>query len=181
MSIKLKSSLFRDLLYLNEVIKYSQINAAAEQNGIKSSNLSKIIKNIEDLTQQKMFIRTNKGLTPTIEALKLSEQIIKMENCFNEMSDNLLNYHFEKKLKLCIPENMQLKNLHLFKDAILVYTKEETLADVIVSYNKPQNAEELIVVENFIGTDFVQKIWISAKNCPTALNLARFIIYQMHL
>ena len=181
MSIKLKASLFRDLLYVNEVVKFSQINAAAEQNGIKSSNLSKIIKNLEDLTQQKLFIRTNKGLAPTIEAIKLSEQITKIENCFDEMSANILNRHFEKKLKLFIPDNIQIKNLHTYKEALLIYTKDENSADVIVSYQKPQNANNLIVVENTVGSDFIQKIWISAKNTTLALNLSRFIICQIHL
>ena len=35
MSVKLKTSMFRDLLYLHEVIIHKQINAAAIKNGIR--------------------------------------------------------------------------------------------------------------------------------------------------
>ena len=181
MSIKLKSSLFRDLLYLNEVIKFSQISAAAEKNGIKASNLSKLIKDLEELTQQKLFLRTNKGLMPTAEALKLSEKIEKIENCFDDMSANILNMHFPKSLKVYIPENIQLKNIYQFDEATLIFEKDESFADVIIGYQNPKNAENMIVTETSVGTDFKQKIWISAKNTPIALNFARFIICQMHL
>lgn len=66
MSVKSKSSLFRDLLYLREVICCGQISRAANNNGIKASNLSKIITDIENVSQKNYSyaLRTDLHLPP---------------------------------------------------------------------------------------------------------------------
>ena len=69
MSVKSKTTLFRDLLYFKEVVAAQQISAAAEKNGIKPSNLSKIIQNLEIMTTRKLFKRSSRGFEPTSEAL----------------------------------------------------------------------------------------------------------------
>ncbi|MBQ8870197.1 MAG: LysR family transcriptional regulator [Alphaproteobacteria bacterium] len=181
MSIKSKTILFRNLLYLNEVIKFSQINAAAEKNGIKASNLSKIIKDLEDYLQKQLFIRTSNGLIPTTKALELSQMINQTETAFDEIIEKIAVNENKKSLQLYIPDNIELKNLQSFKENKIIFCSSSVDADVIVSYEKPQNYQNLIMVENCIGTEFKQKIWVSSKNSKQALNLSRFIICQMHL
>lgn len=181
MSIKLKAILFRNLLYLNEVIKHSQINAAAEKNGIKSSNLSKIIKDLEDFLQKQLFIRTPNGLIPTTKALELSQMLNQTETVFDEMIEKITISENKKSLQLYVPDNIELKNLPSFKENKIVFCSSPVDADVIVSYEKPQTPKNFIMVENCIGTEFKQKIWVSSKNSKQALNLSRFIICQMHL
>lgn len=180
MSIKSKAILFRNLLYLNEVIQLSQISAAAEKNGIKASNLSKIIKELEDMLQQQLFIRTNSGLIPTDEALKLSKLINQTEANFNNLIEKIEYFETKKILYLYTPENIEIKNLKLFTQKKVVLCQSADNADVIISYSKPQNHKNLITVENNFGTEFKQKIWVSSSNSKAAIELAKFIIYQMH-
>ena len=76
---------------------------------------------------------------------------------------------------------MEIKNLNTFQQSEIILSKDEQNADIIVSYKKPENNKKYIVVENCIGTEFKQKIWVSSKNSKQALDLARFIICQIHL
>ena len=181
MPIKSKAILFRNFLYLNEVIKASRISVAAEKNGIKASNLSKIITDMEELTQKKLFIRTNKGLIPTKEALTFSEIISNIENSFDNQAQKLLNTQIKDTISLYVPENIEIKNLHLFNETTILFCNNKETADVFVSYTQPENNDELITVNNTIGKDFKQTIWVCSINQPQAINLARFIICQMHL
>ncbi len=181
MSVKTKSILFRNLLYLHEVITHNNINITAEKNGIKASNLSKIIKDLENITQKQLFLRSNKGVIPTDEALKLSILISELEELFDSISKEIFKPQNKKSLVLYIPDNMEIKNLNMFQQSEIILSKDEQNADVIVSYKKPENTQKLIVVENYIGTDFKQKIWVSAVNSKQAIELARFIIGQIHL
>lgn len=181
MSVKTKSILFRDLLYLREVVEHTNINTTAEKNGIKTSNLSKIIKDLENITQKQLFHRSNKGVLPTGEAMKLSVLISELEKLFDNISKELFKQENKKSLALYIPDNMEIKNLNLFKQSEITFSQDKNNADVIISYKKPENSQKLIVVENYIGTDFKQKIWVSAVNSKQAIELARFIIGQIHL
>lgn len=181
MLIKSKAILFRNLLYLNEVIKVSQINSAAEKNGIKASNLSKIITNMEELTQKKLFNRTNKGLIPTKEALMFSEIISNIESFFDDQSIKILSAQIKNSVSLYIPDNITIKNLYLFNETEIHFCDSQKCADVFLSYTQPENNDELIVVNNTIGNDFKQTIWVCSINHPQAIKLARFIICQMHL
>ena len=66
---------------------------------------------------------------------------------------------------------------HAFKIGDKVYASDWCYGTIIdIDY-----AQNLIMVENCIGTEFKQKIWVSSKNSKQALNLSRFIICQMHL
>ncbi len=181
MSIKSKAILFRNFLYLNEVVKVLQINKAAEKNGIKSSNLSKIIKDLEDVTGKKLFIRTNKGLHPTHDAITLSDKISQLEHSFNLISEQTLKPHTKEQLQLYLPNNLEIKNIHLFNSTNVSICNNINIADVIVSYSKPENSDNMIITENYVGNNFKQKILVCSINSPQALGLAHFIIRQMHL
>ena len=181
MSIKSKAILFRNFLYLNDVVKVLQINKSAENNGIKSSNLSKIIKDLEDITGKKLFIRTNKGLIPTQDAIALSDNISKLESSFNQLTEQILKKESNETLSLYLPDNIEIKNTPAFNFSAFLICKDINKADVIVSYSKPDNCDNLIVTENYIGDNLKQKIWVCSINSPSALNLAQSIIRLLHL
>lgn len=183
MSVKAKTSLFRDLLYLREVIIYRQISAAAEKNGIKSSNLSRIVKNVEQHTGKQMFYRNSHGLTPTAEALKFADIIEELDNILKRLKLMIDQSSSTHELKLYIPENVELKCLDTFmqenKVNIQICTLEQN-ADVIISYTRPDKADEMISVKNTLGSGVQQTIWICAANSNLPLKLAQFIISQIH-
>ena len=176
MSVKTKSILFRNLLYVKEVVDTGSISAAAEKNGIKASNLSKLIKETEGLFGCVLFSRTAHGTVPTSSALKLVQAARDMENY---LKDCVAKNASDELVRLYVSDGLLIKNLSDFEDMFLV-VKEERRADVIVSVKRPLNADELVSTENKLGKDVVQSIWVCSKNTPQALDLARFIILQIH-
>ncbi len=180
MIIKTKAALFRDFLYLHEVIKHHQISAAAMKNGIKASNLSKLIKNLEDISGKRLFIRQPQGLIPTTEALKMAEMITQIEKLFDQAAGHIFSVKADTVLKLYLPDNLVLKNLERFSESPVSLCRDSDTADVIVAYSAPPVNRDLISVENHIGTGFSQTLWVSAVNQENALSLARFIIGEMH-
>lgn len=180
MSVKTKTALFRDLLYLKEVISYKQINAAAINNGIKASNLSRLIKELEALSGKQLFVRSSQGFTPTGEAISLCQKIINMEKIFEETAALIKPQRGSNSLKLYVSPNFSITNLKKFRQVPVSLCANEMDADVCVSNYKPANAENMICVENKIGLEFRQSVWVSSVNNTHALNLARFIISLMH-
>lgn len=184
MSVKSKSSLFRDFLYLQEVISCRQISSAALKNGIKSSNLSKIIKSMEELTNNKLFIRTTHGLIPTPQAYKISLLIADLEKQFDFTATKICGSVGQRELKLYLPPNMRLGNLESFLSKYADLTVQPCLklreADVYLSYLPPEDLTNRIVVENKIGENFAQTIWVVSVDNEYAAALAQFIINQLH-
>ena len=182
MSVKLKVALFRDLLYLREVICYGKISAAAEKNGIKPSNLSAIIKNLEHMSGKKLFLRRTNGLFPTDEALELAQKISGLENSFEQTVSAFLSPNQTQHISLYLPANLQFTELEDFakKHAFIMrQTDFPEQADVIVSY-APLNDSDKVIVENTIGRRMRQTIWVAAVNKEKALLLAEHLIVTLH-
>ena len=64
-TIKTKIAFLRELLALKEVIDLGQIQAAAERNGFKHSNRSKMISDLEARFKTRLLIRSSAGSVPT--------------------------------------------------------------------------------------------------------------------
>lgn len=180
MSVKSKSSLFRDLLYLHEVISCKQISKAANNNGIKASNLSKIITDIEKTSQKKLFIRNSHGLTPTADAVKLALDITEMETMLKRIISNYFTPQRLTEIKLYKPANLQLNFLSDYNSNLkITECKTPNNCDVYIDYAAPANAEDLIVTKCQLGSKIAQTIWVSAVNTPQAVKLAEKIIADM--
>jgi hypothetical protein len=180
MSVKSKSSLFRDLLYLREVIYCKQISKAANSNGIKASNLSKIITDIENTSQKKLFLRASHRLTPTADAVKLALDITEMEAMLKQIIDSYFTPQRLTEIKLYKPSNLQLKFLSDYNSGLkITECAAPDNCDVIISYIPPADTENLIVTKCQLGSKIAQTIWVSAANTPPAIKLAEKIIADM--
>lgn len=184
MSVKVKSALFRDLLYFNEVVKCRQISSAARQNGIKASNLSKQMKDLEEQLHKKLFLRDSRGILPTNEALQLAEKVKKIEQLFDEMLNGFIFTHPISEIKIYLPDNLHFKNYEKYATHTanykIVKCESKKLADIIIGYEAPQNRTDLIVVKNQIGGNISQDIWVSCVNTPQAVKIAESIIHDLH-
>ena len=174
--------MFRDFLYLHEVIIHKQINAAAIKNGIKAPNLSRIIKNMEHISGKKLFIRQPNGLIPTDAALKLDEQIARLEACFEETSTFFSANNHQEDILLYLPPNLHfgmLEKFSLENGCRVFLTAETQKADVIVGYEPIENSQ-MIVVKNTIGRQMTQTIWVASINRKKPLRLAEHLITELH-
>ena len=184
MSVKSKIALSRDLLYFKEVVVAKQISAAASKNGIKPSNLSKIIQGLENSAAKKLFIRNSRGLEPTSEALKIAELIGGAEKHFDSCIQKISKKNTPGILNLYLPPNLKIKNLNTFcknHDGLTVVFCPTTIeADVWVDYEAPIQSDGWICVQNHIGRNFDQIIWVCAVNEKIPVELAQFIISEMY-
>ncbi len=88
-TIKTKISLLRELLALKEVIDIGKIQAAAERNGIKHSNMSKLITGLEERFKTILLIRSSLGCLPTNASRQLYNQIEIITNTLDEINKEL--------------------------------------------------------------------------------------------
>lgn len=88
-TIKTKVSLLKELLALKEVVDLGQIQAAAERNGIKHSNMSKMISDLESRFKTVLLIRSPMGCLPTNATRQLYSDIELVSDALNRILDNL--------------------------------------------------------------------------------------------
>lgn len=142
-TIKSKIQFLKELISLKEVIDAGKISVAADKNGLKSTNLSKLITSLEDRLHTKLLSRSSRGVYPLEEAVKINEvteKIIKlletlfveyghsskMTGCLSVYSeeDYIGSYFFEKihkflqaypslKIKIFSGEKVELDQMDL--------------------------------------------------------------------
>ena len=88
-TIKTKVAFLRELLALKEVIDIGQIQAAAERNGIKHSNLSKMISDLEGRFKTTLLIRSSAGSVPTNTTRQLYSDIEVISDALDNLLHNL--------------------------------------------------------------------------------------------
>ncbi len=88
-TIKTKVAFLRELLALKEVIDIGQIQAAAERNGIKHSNLSKMIADLEARFKTTLLIRSSAGSVPTNTTRQLYSDIEVISDALDNLLQNL--------------------------------------------------------------------------------------------
>ena len=90
-TIKTKLILLKELLALKEVVDKGSIQIAACENGMKNSNMSQLIKNLEDRFETKFINRSFDGSQPTNSAQIIYNDICSIEELLNKISENFLD------------------------------------------------------------------------------------------
>lgn len=90
-TLKSKILLLKELLALKEVIDKCSIQIAASENGIKNSNLSQLIKSLEDRFNTKFINRGFEGSLPTNSSQLIYNDISAIEELLNKISENFLD------------------------------------------------------------------------------------------
>jgi len=90
-TLKSKLLLLKELLALKEVIDKGSIQVAACENGIKNSNLSQLIKSLEDRFDTKLINRSFDGSQPTNSAQLIYNDICAIEETLNKISETFID------------------------------------------------------------------------------------------
>ncbi len=85
-TLKTNLSLLRELFALKEVMDAGQIQGAAQRNGMKQSNLSKMISDLESEINVKLLNRSSKGVEPTNTARLLYADIDNIVKSLDKIS-----------------------------------------------------------------------------------------------
>ena len=90
-TLKTKIILLKELLALKEVVDKGSIQIAANENGMKNSNLSQLIKDLEDRFNTKLINRNFDGSQPTNSAQLIYNDICAIEELLNKISENFID------------------------------------------------------------------------------------------
>ena len=90
-TLKTKILLLKELLALKEVVDKGSIQIAACENGIKNSNMSQLIKSLEDRFGNKFINRSFDGSQPTNSAQIIYNDICAIEELLNKISENFVD------------------------------------------------------------------------------------------
>ena len=90
-TLKTKLILLKELLALKEVVDKGSIQIASGENGMKNSNLSQLIKNLEDRFNTKLINRNFDGSQPTNSTQLIYNDICEIEEILNRISEKFLD------------------------------------------------------------------------------------------
>lgn len=90
-TLKSKLILLKELLALKEVVDKGSIQIAATENGIKNSNMSQLIKDLEDRFNTKLINRNFDGSQPTNSTQIIYNDICEIEELLNKISENFVD------------------------------------------------------------------------------------------
>lgn len=90
-TLKTKIILLKELLALKEVVDKGSIQIAACENGVKNSNLSHMIKDLEDEFHTKLINRRFDGSQPTNSTQLIYNDICAIEGLLNKISENFVD------------------------------------------------------------------------------------------
>ncbi len=90
-TLKSKLILLKELLALKEVVDKGSIQTAAMENGIKNSNMSQLIKNLEDRFNTKLINRSFDGSQPTNSTQIIYSDICAIEELLKKISETFID------------------------------------------------------------------------------------------
>lgn len=90
-TLKTKLLLLKELLALKEVVDKGSIQIAAGENGIKNSNMSQLIKDLEERFNTTLINRTFNGSQPTNSAQIIYNDICGIEELLNKIAENFVD------------------------------------------------------------------------------------------
>lgn len=175
MLIKMQLCLLKNMLYVAQVVECGTITKVAQKNGIKASNLSKLIKDTEKELGSALFIRTNKGLIPTEKALDISKKVNKIQEMIVESAKCFVQRPEINPISIYVSNGLEINSLgEVCPNA--VFCENEQNADVIISNKEPINVENRVILNTKIGKEITQNLFICAKDTPQAREVITSII-----
>ena len=90
-TLKSKIILLKELLALKEVVDKGSIQTAACENGIKNSNLSQLVKSLEDRFNTKLINRGFDGSQPTNSTRLIYDDICTIEEVLNKVLETFVD------------------------------------------------------------------------------------------
>lgn len=147
-TFKTNLSFFKELLALKEVIDAGQIQGAARRNGIKQSNLSKIVSDLEAELNTPLLNRSPKGVEPTNTARLLYADIDNIAKSLDRISAAFV---CDQDLAGCVTVfvNDGVLGTRLLKELSLFYDLHLKIRlDILTNRNiKPSNYDLAIVTD----------------------------------
>lgn len=174
MTIKTETTLIRNILYLLQTIENGKMSITAEQNGIKISNLSKLIKELEEHFNTKLLIRKSNGVIPTEDGqvlLSLAQELETSLEKLQQLKDKQIS-----EIKIFIKKDIDIDLSHIKINTKIIKTNEEANCDIAISdnsftYKNDFKKSPITIKNNIIST----KLFLYYKDIPTCENICKQI------
>ena len=146
-TIKAKIALLRELLALKEVIDLGQIQAAAERNGFKNSNMSKMIGDLETRFKTRLLIRSSAGSVPTNTTRQLYSDIENISNTLDNIIQNIAGPE-ELTGYISIWTEEGFAGSRLFIELSKLYAKHPKIRlDILTNHNTNMSNPDISIVD----------------------------------
>ena len=185
MTIKEKVILIRNLLYFLDIVITGSFSKTAEKNGIKVSNLSLLIRELEEELGVCLLQRMSTGVVPTSEGLYIYNLVLGIKEELIDIG-NLKNKFQEKtEVILYIPDQIIFQNIRDFKNTYpfidLKITHIPRNFDVGLFLYSPKIKTNFMIEQYSIAIkNFSQTLWISFNiQVKQAYLVKEFILSQL--
>lgn len=143
------------LSYLLEVERCQSINKAAKNLHLNQSNLSKILRLLEEFFQTTLFIRTTRGVVPTAEGQQVLEWVRKNANELNKMRGEFHKTHLKElrgELAFYIPASTMNINFSVLIDGLLQNNRDISI--ILEEKSVPEIVESVSTEARSVGVFF---------------------------
>ena len=184
MNIKRESAIIRQMLYLLATIRNGKITRTAEENGIKISNLSMQLKDLEEATGAALLNRKSDGVEPTPAGLELCELAQEFEEILQRFRDWQSSLQQEKAIYLYLPACLKMDLTAYDGEADVVVVGDVRDCDVAVELGDAQVADDEIfettkvIVQSNVMT-FNLRVVCRQKDNEEAVALYKFLVDSM--
>lgn len=184
MNIKRESAIIRQMLYLLATIRNGKITRTAEENGIKISNLSMQLKDLEEATGAALLNRKSDGVEPTPAGLELCELAQEFEEILQRFRDWQSSLQQEKAIYLYLPACLKMDLTAYDGEADVVVVGDVRDCDVAVELGDAQVADDEIfettkVIVQSNAMTFNLRVVCRQKDNEEAVALYKFLVDSM--
>ncbi len=185
MGIKKDVIMLRDLLCFAETAKEGQVNEAARKNGMKQSNMSKVIKDLERGLDTKLFNRVHQGMRLTETGREVFEISCGIEHILYQIRNfSTFSHQVSGDLRLwtsdgigaayisaCLPDfYAQYPDVHLEIQCSLEPPQTFHDIDMAIIYEKPSQNDAVIIYSNkLLFKLYASKVYLSRYGVPKSL------------
>ncbi|MBR4891770.1 MAG: LysR family transcriptional regulator [Alphaproteobacteria bacterium] len=146
-TIKTKITFLRELLALKEVIDLGQIQAAADRNGFKHSNMSKMIADLEARFKTRLLIRSSAGSVPTNTTRQLYADIESISNALDSLIQNITGPE-ELTGYISIWTEEGFAGSHLFTELSKLYAKHPKIRlDILTNRHMNMTNPDISIID----------------------------------
>ncbi len=184
MNVKRKALLIRNLLYLEDVIKNGSFTKTSSLNGIKASNLSQLIKQLETEIGYPLLVRHHTGVIPTSLGQRICTLVEQLKKELSIIENIRKNVRKKSSVCLYLPSFFELpkklfQELYPFIELKIVQTPENF--DLGIFTQEPTSLpKEHIIAYTFKRGLLTQNLWFAKVNDSQEVNLVmEFLIAQL--
>lgn len=178
MNIKRQIAIIKQMLYLSATIRNGKINLTAEENGIKNSNLSQLLKEFEDETGLALLDRKSDGVEATQAGLEFCTLAEELETTLLKF-DNLCQLAAgSPELRFYHPENLKVDLGDFVGECYINYIKSDRNYDIAILNHEPESQEGMYITRLISEHNILMTTWWVASRLGNdkAAELHKFLV-----